>query len=39
MTVVTILFGIFILYKLASYKEPKNETDEQRRRRNQDAIW
>jgi hypothetical protein len=33
------IIGIFVLYKLATYKEPKNETPEQRRKRNQDVIW
>jgi hypothetical protein len=37
--VIQILFGIFILYKIATYEEPKNETPEQRRKRNADKIW
>jgi len=37
--IIKILFAIFILYKLAMYKEPKNETPEQRRKRNSDKVW
>ena len=37
--IVSAVIAIFVLYKLATYKEPKNETPEQRRKRNIDKVW